>query len=34
MPLNAVVRLPDPDRAELARWLTAPSMPAGLAQRP
>src|ERR1035438_1982751 len=33
MPLNAVVELPDSDRAELARWLRAPSMPAGLAQR-
>src|ERR1700677_4398765 len=33
MPLNAVVDLPDSDRAELARWLRAPSMPAGLAQR-
>src|ERR1019366_5487767 len=29
----AVVELPDSDRAELARWLRAPSMPAGLAQR-
>jgi transposase len=33
MPLNAVVELPDSDRVELARWLRAPSMPAGLAQR-
>ena len=33
MPLNAAVELPDSDRAELARWLRAPSMPAGLAQR-
>jgi hypothetical protein len=33
MPLNAVVELPDSDRAELARWLRAPSMPAELAQR-
>jgi transposase len=33
MPLNAAVVLPDSDRAELARWLRAPSMPAGLAQR-
>jgi transposase len=33
MPLNAVVALPDSDRVELARWLRAPSMPAGLAQR-
>jgi transposase len=33
MPLNAVVELPDSDRAELGRWLRAPSMPAGLAQR-
>ena len=33
MPLNAVVGLPDSDRVELARWLRAPSMPAGLAQR-
>jgi transposase len=33
MPLNAVVELPDSDRAELARWVRAPSMPAGLAQR-
>jgi transposase len=33
MPLNAVVELPDSDRAELARWLRSPSMPAGLAQR-
>jgi transposase len=32
MPLNAV-ELPDSDRAELARWLRSPSMPAGLAQR-
>ena len=30
MPLNAVVGLPDSDRVELARWLRAPSMPAGL----
>jgi transposase len=33
MPLNAVAELPDSDRAELARWLRSPSMPAGLAQR-
>jgi Homeodomain-like domain-containing protein len=33
MALNAVVELPDSDRAELARWLRSPSMPAGLAQR-
>ena len=33
MPLNAVVEVPEPDRAELSRWLRAPSMPAGLAQR-
>jgi hypothetical protein len=33
MPLNTVVELPDSDRAELARWLRAPSMPAGLALR-
>jgi transposase len=33
MPLNAVVELPDSDRAELARWLRSPSMPAGLAAR-
>jgi Winged helix-turn helix len=34
LPLNAaVLELPDSDRAELARWLRAPSMPAGLAQR-
>ena len=33
MPLNAVVELPEPDRAELSRWLRSPSMPAGLAQR-
>src|SRR5580658_2141158 len=33
MPLNAVVELPDSDRAELSRWLRSPSMPAGLAQR-
>src|SRR5271169_6421003 len=34
MPLNAVVlELPESDRAELARWLRSPSMPAGLAQR-
>ena len=33
MPLNAVVELPESDRAELVRWLRAPSMPAGLAQR-
>ncbi len=33
MPLNAAVELPDSDRAELGRWLRAPSMPAGLAQR-
>jgi transposase len=33
MPLNAVVELPDSDRAELARWLRSPTMPAGLAQR-
>jgi transposase len=33
MPLNAVVELPDSDRAELARWLRAPSMSAGLALR-
>src|ERR1700678_389953 len=33
MPWNAVVELPESDRAELARWLRAPSMPAGLAQR-
>jgi transposase len=33
MPLNAVVELPDCDRAELGRWLRAPSVPAGLAQR-
>src|SRR5277367_6563865 len=33
MPLNAVVELPESDRAGLARWLRSPSMPAGLAQR-
>jgi transposase len=33
MPLTVAVELPDSDRAELARWLRAPSMPAGLAQR-
>ena len=33
MPLNTAVELPDSDRAELSRWLRAPSMPAGLAQR-
>jgi hypothetical protein len=33
MPLNAAVELPESDRAELARWLRARSMPAGLAQR-
>src|SRR5580698_8810945 len=33
MPLNVVVEVPESDRAELARWLRAPSMPAGLAQR-
>ena len=33
MPLTVAVELPDSDRAELSRWLRAPSMPAGLAQR-
>src|SRR5260370_31090446 len=33
MPLSGVVELPDSDRAEVARWLRAPSMPAGLALR-
>ena len=33
MPLNAVVELPDSDREELAWWLQALSMPAGLALR-
>jgi len=33
MPLTVDVELPESDRAELARWLRAPSMPAGLAQR-
>src|SRR6266700_487154 len=33
MPLNTAVELPDSDRAELARWLRSPSMPAGLVQR-
>ena len=33
MPLNTAVDLPDSDRAELARWLRTPSMPAGRAQR-
>src|SRR5260370_22326727 len=33
MPLNAAVELADSDRAELSRWLRAPSMPWGLAQR-
>ncbi len=33
MPLTVAVELPDADRAELSRWLRAPSMPAGLAQR-
>jgi transposase len=33
MPLNTAVELPDSDRVELSRWLRAPSMPAGLAQR-
>src|SRR2546429_576183 len=33
MPLNTAVELPDSDRAELSRWLRAPSRPAGLAQR-
>ena len=33
MPLNTAVEVPEADRAELARWLRAPSMPAGLAVR-
>jgi transposase len=33
MPLTVAVDVPDPDRAELARWLRSPSMPAGLVQR-
>jgi transposase len=33
MPLTVAVELPESDRAELSRWLRAPSMPAGLAQR-
>ena len=33
MPLTVAVELPDSDRAELSRWLRAPSIPAGLAQR-
>jgi transposase len=33
MALTAGVELPESDRAELSRWLRAPSMPAGLAQR-
>jgi transposase len=31
--LTVAVELPDSDRAELSRWLRAPSMPAGLARR-
>jgi transposase len=33
MALTVGVELPESDRAELSRWLRAPSMPAGLAQR-
>ncbi len=34
MQLNAVVELPEPDRAELSRWLRAPSMGTVLARQP
>ena len=33
MPLTVDVAMPDEDRAELLRWMRAPSLPAGLAQR-
>jgi transposase len=33
MPLTVAVQLPDEDRAELSRWVRAPSLRAGLAQR-
>jgi len=33
MPLTVAVQMPAEDRAELARWLRAPSLRAGLAQR-
>jgi transposase len=33
MPLTVAMDVPDSDRAELSRWLRAPSMPAGLVQR-